>query len=111
MANSFSFKDKTFSIGDTVSLSYKIKEGEKERTQKYSGIIIKVKGQKAEDKTFTLRRISKTGIGVERIIPISSPYLVDMKVSKKTGYKKAKLYLIRNLSQQEIKHKIYRHIK
>lgn len=108
MANSFLFKGKTFRVGDTINLSYKIKEGTKERQQKYSGIIIKVKGDRSENRTFTVRKVSKSGIGVERIIPISSPYLTDIKVSKKSGYKKAKLYFIRNLSEQEVKQKIYR---
>ncbi len=108
MANSFKFNDKIFSVGDTINLSYKIKEGNKERQQKYSGIVIKIKGNRNENKTFTVRKISKSGIGVERIIPLSSPYLSDIKVSKKSAFKKARLYFIRNLSDQEVKQKIYR---
>lgn len=108
MANSFKYKDRDFQVGDSVDIIYKIKEGNKERQQKYRGIIIKVKGQNEENRSITVRRKSRSGVGVERIIPLSSPYLTDIKLAKKGLTKRAKIYFIRNLSDQEIRRKIYR---
>ena len=107
MARAFKFKDKTIAIGDTVSITYKIKEGDKERQQKYVGIVIKVRGNNAATRMFTTRKISRSGVGVERIIPLASPFLLDIKVTKKGSTRRSKLYFIRNLSEQEIRHKIY----
>lgn len=107
MSRSFKFKDNTISVGDTVSVTYKIKEGGKERQQKYAGIIIKVRGNSEVTRMFTTRKISRSGVGVERIIPLASPFLVDIKITKKGKSSRAKLYYIRNLSEQEIRHKIY----
>lgn len=108
MANQLVYKDKKFNIGDTVSLHYKIKEGDKERIQVFKGILIKVKGNTPETKTFTIRKISKSGIGVERIIPLSSPYIADIVLIKKTSYKKSKAYFIRGLSDKDLRKKLYR---
>ena len=108
MANSFQYKDKTFAVGDTVSISYKIKEGDKERQQLYTGIIIRVKGNTPETKMITVRKISKSGIGLERIIPLNSPYIASMKLDRKSKYQKAKLYFIRGLSESELRSKLYR---
>ena len=108
MARSFKFKEKTISVGDTVTVTYKIKEGDKERQQKYSGIVIKVRGNSPATRLFTTRKISRSGVGVERIIPVGSPFLIDIKVTKKGHVTRSKLYYIRNLSEQEIRHKIYR---
>lgn len=90
-----------------MTISYKVKEGAKERLQKYSGIVIKVRGDKETTKMFTTRRISRSGIGVERIIPLASPFLADIKITKKGVSTRSKLYYIRKLSDQEIRHKIY----
>lgn len=108
MANQLVYKDKKFNIGDTISLHYKIKEGDKERIQIFKGILIKVKGNTPETKTFTIRKISKSGIGVERIIPLSSPYIADIVLIKKTSYKKSKAYFIRGLSDKDLRKKLYK---
>lgn len=108
MANSFKYKEKDYKVGDSVNVIYKIKEAGKERQQRYSGIIIKIKGQDDQNRMITVRRVSKSGIGVERIIPLSSPNLTDIKINKKSATSKAKIYFIRNLSDQEIRRKIYR---
>lgn len=107
MARSFKFKDNTISVGDTVLVTYKIKEDGKERQQKYAGIIIKVRGSNEANRMFTTRKTSRSGVGVERIISLASPFLVNIKVTKKGSSSRAKLYYIRNLSEQEIRHKIY----
>ena len=108
MANSFKYKEKDFKVGDSVDLTYKIKEGNKERQQKFRGIIIKVKGQNEKNRSITIRRTSRSGLGVERIIPLASPNLTDIKLAKKGFTGRAKIYFIRNLSDQEIRRKIYR---
>jgi large subunit ribosomal protein L19 len=107
VANQIKYNDKTLNIGDTISLHYLIKEGDKERVQIFKGILIKIKGATPENKMITVRKISRSGIGVERIIPLASPFLKDIKVIKKTKYSRAKAYFIRNLSESEIKRRLY----
>ena len=108
MANLLTFKDKQFNIGDTISVHYKLKEGDKERIQNFKGILIKVRGNSPETKMFTVRKISKSGIGVERIFPLLSPNVADVVLIKKSSYKKAKAYFIRGLSDRDLRNKLYR---
>lgn len=108
MANSFLHNDTEYCIGDTINVTYKIKEGEKTRSQIFSGILLKVKGDSFENRMITVRKKSKSGIGVERIFPLASPNISEMSVEKKSTYRKAKLYFIRDLSDQKLKHKIYK---
>ncbi len=84
-----------FNIGDTVRVSVKVKEGEKERTQIYEGVVIARKGSGIRE-TFTVRRVSY-GIGVERIFPIHSPTVQDIKVVRRGIVRRSKLYYLRNL--------------
>lgn len=108
MANSFIFNKSSLSVGDTVSLEYKIKEGEKERTQLFKGILLMIKGNTPETRLITIRKVSsKTGIGVERIIPVSSPNIVSLTVDKVSNYKKAKLFFVRDLTEAETRNKLY----
>lgn len=107
MANSIQFKDITLAVGDTVKINYRIKEGDKERQQLFEGILLKIKGASDDTRTITVRKMSKSGVGVERIIPLSSPYIADIKVSRKSNYTKSKLYFIRELSDQNIRRKLY----
>lgn len=107
MANSFIYKDATYKVGDLVEIDYKIKEGEKERIQNFKGIVIKVKGDSIATRMLTVRKVSKSGIGIERIIPLSSPYINSMKLVKKSNNSKAKLYYIKGLSDQELRAKLY----
>lgn len=102
------FSDKSFAVGDTIKISYLIKEGEKERQQIFEGILTKIKGNDDENRMITVRKVSNIGIGVERIIPLNSPYIKEIKLSKKSSYKKAKLYFLPGLSQQQVKQKIYK---
>ena len=94
-------------IGDTISLEYKIKEGEKERTQLFKGILLMVKGNTAQTRNITIRKISKIGIGVERIIPLSSPNIVSLTVDKTSSYNKSKLFFIRDYTEAETRNKLY----
>lgn len=85
----------TFQVGDTVRLHYKIREGEKTRTQPYQGIVIAAKGS-GVSKTFTIRRIGADGIAVERIIPLHSPNIFKLEVVRKGKVRRAKLYYLRD---------------
>lgn len=79
-----------FTIGDTVRVHVKIKEGEKERIQLFAGIVIARDGGGGTE-TFTVRRISH-GVGVERVFPVHSPYLDKIEVERSAHVRRAKLY-------------------
>jgi len=79
--------------GDTVEVSVRVIEGDKERQQKFRGEIINVRGSGVR-KTFTVRKISE-GIGVERTFPVSSPSVADIKVMKHSKVRRAKLFYLR----------------
>jgi large subunit ribosomal protein L19 len=81
-------------IGDTVTIGQKIQEGEKERIQNFTGIVIAMKGNQGE-KTFTVRRIAAGAIGVEKIFPVDMPSLVSVKVIKQSSIRRSKLYYLR----------------
>ncbi len=84
-----------FDIGSTVRVNYKIKEGDKERVQPFEGVVIaKHFGEKNLKATFTVRKVSQ-GYGVERIFPLHSPRIEDIKVVKKGRIRRAKLYYLR----------------
>lgn len=95
-------------IGNTVNVTYKIKEGEKDRQQVFRGILIKIRGNDKDNQMITVRKVSRSGLGVERIIPLNSPNLIEIETSKKSKRTRAKLYYIRSLPEHEIRHKIYR---
>ena len=82
-----------FSIGDQVDVSVKIVEGDKERIQIFSGVVIARNGGGFKE-TFTVRRIVQ-GEGVERVFPIHSPKITDIKVIKSGKVRRAKLYYMR----------------
>ena len=85
-----------FKAGDTVTVTYKIKEENKERLQKFRGIVIQKRGFGAT-KTFTVRKISN-GIGVERIFPISSPFIDSIEVNKVGKVRRARIFYLRDLT-------------
>ncbi|NTU73184.1 50S ribosomal protein L19 [Candidatus Roizmanbacteria bacterium] len=107
MANSILFKEKKLAVGDMITVDYKIKEGEKFRIQSFQGILLKIGGSTPENKMITVRKISKTGIGVERIIPLISPFIDTISVDKVSNYQKSKLYFIRELSNQQLRNKLF----
>jgi len=94
MANQAKFGETTFNVGNTVVVSQKIVEGGKTRIQNFEGIVIAIRGR-GENKTFTVRKIAIGGIGVERIWPLSSPWITKIKVKKKGKIRRAKLYYLR----------------
>ncbi len=83
-----------FTIGDTVRVFVKVVEGDKERLQPYEGVVIARKGSGSRE-TFTVRKIS-FGIGVERIFPVHSPSIDQIKVVKRGDVRRAKLYYLRD---------------
>ena len=85
-----------FKAGDTVTVTYKIKEENKERLQKFRGIVIQKRGFGAT-KTFTVRKISN-GIGVERIFPVSSPFIDSIEVNKVGKVRRARIFYLRDLT-------------
>lgn len=82
-------------VGDTVSVSIKIREGEKERLQVVEGLVIRMSGVGIR-KTVTVRKIS-FGVGVERIFPLHSPLVEKIDIVKRARVRKARLYYIRDL--------------
>ena len=83
-----------FDIGDTVKVSVRIKEGDKERIQIFQGTVIK-RQNAGLNETFTVRKIS-SGVGVEKTFPIHSPNIASIEVVKKGVVRRAKLYFLRN---------------
>jgi large subunit ribosomal protein L19 len=86
-------KHPKFKAGDTVTVHYKIKEGDKERVQQYTGVVIQRKNERATA-SFTVRKISN-GIGVERIFPLASPFVEKVEVGKVGDVRRAKMYYLR----------------
>ncbi|EFL45842.1 ribosomal protein L19 [Prevotella disiens FB035-09AN] len=89
-------KHPEFRAGDTVTVAYKIVEGNKQRIQLYRGVVIKINGE-GEKKRFTVRKMSGT-VGVERIFPMESPNIDSIEVNKHGKVRRAKLYYLRNLT-------------
>lgn len=85
-----------FKSGDTITIDYRIKEGNKERIQKYRGVVIRISGH-GEAKHITVRKISDN-IGVERIFPMNSPFIEKIEVNKVGKVRRAKLYYLRKLT-------------
>lgn len=86
----------SFNSGDTITVHYKIREGNKERIQNYRGVVIQVKGT-GITKTFTVRKMSGN-VGVERIFPLYSPFIDQIELNKKGSVRRAKLYYLRSLT-------------
>lgn len=84
-----------FKSGDTVTVAYRIIEGNKERVQLYRGVVIKIQGE-GNKKRFTVRKMSDN-VGVERIFPIESPFIDEITVNKVGKVRRAKLYYLREL--------------
>ena len=89
-------KHPAFKSGDTVTVSYRIREGNKERIQQYRGVVIRISGE-GDKKRFTVRKMSEN-VGVERIFPIESPFIEQIVVNKVGRVRRSKLYYLRNLT-------------
>tara|TARA_B110000444_G_scaffold15012_1_gene12940 strand:+ start:411 stop:800 length:390 start_codon:yes stop_codon:yes gene_type:complete len=86
----------SFKAGDTITVYYTIKEGDKERTQLFKGEVIQRKGTGGTE-TFTIRKISHS-VGVERIFPINSPLIEKIEVNKQGRVRRARIYYLRELT-------------
>lgn len=85
-----------FKAGDTITVYYKIKEGNKERIQQFRGVVIQRRGSKNTE-TFTVRKMSGS-IGVERIFPIASPFIEKIEINKRGKVRRARIFYLRGLT-------------
>ena len=85
-----------FSAGDTITVYYEIKEGEKSRTQFFRGVVIQLRGT-GRTQTFTIRKMSGT-IGVERVFPLNLPSIQKIEVNKRGSVRRARIYYFRGLT-------------
>ena len=85
-----------FRAGDTITVAYKIVEGNKERIQLYRGVVIKISGH-GDKKRFTVRKMSGN-VGVERIFPIESPNIDHIEINKYGKLRRAKIYYLHGLT-------------
>ncbi len=83
----------SFNSGDTITVHYKIKEGNKERIQQFRGVVLQRRGAGISE-TFTVRKMSGN-IGVERIFPISSPLIENIDVNKRGHVRRARIFYLR----------------
>ena len=90
-----------FSSGDTIEVSVKVKEGEKERIQMFKGVVLKIQGS-GTNRTFTVRKISE-GIGVERTFPFNSPIVDSVKVQAYGKTRRSRLFYLRALKGRAAK--------
>ena len=86
-----------FKAGDTITVTYRIKEGDKERLQKFRGVVIQINGNSPFTRTFTIRKVSG-GVGVERIFPFQSPFIDTIELNKVGKVRRARIFYWRNLS-------------
>ena len=84
-----------FSAGDTITVYYEIREGEKVRTQFFRGVVIQIKGQ-GLSKSFTIRKMSGT-VGVERIFPLNLPTIQKIEINKKGKVRRSRIYYFKEL--------------
>jgi large subunit ribosomal protein L19 len=85
-----------FRAGDNLRVAVEIKEGDKKRVQNFEGVCIAIRGE-GTGRTFTTRKIGANGVGVERIFPIYSESIAEIKVLRRGRVRRAKLYYLRNL--------------
>lgn len=85
-----------FSAGDTITVHYRIKEGDKERIQQFRGVVIQRRGE-GNTETFTIRKMSGN-IGVERIIPVNSPNIEKIDINKRGKVRRARIFYFRKLT-------------
>jgi large subunit ribosomal protein L19 len=90
-----------FGAGDTITVFYEIKEGEKTRTQFFKGVVIQRRGSGSTE-TFTIRKMSGS-VGVERIFPINLPALQKIEINKKGAVRRARIFYFRELTGKKAK--------
>lgn len=98
-----------FSAGDTITVYYKIKEGNKERTQHFQGVVLQKRNTGANE-TFTIRKMS-SGIGVERIFPLASPFIEKIEVNKEGSVRRSRIFYLRERTGKSARIKEKKRIK
>jgi len=93
-----------FRAGDTITVTYKIKEGDKERLQKFRGVVIQISGT-GSTRTFTIRKMSN-GVGVERIFPFASPFIESIEFNKAGKVRRARIFYLRKLTGKKARIKV-----
>ena len=96
----------SFKAGDTITVTYRIVEGNKERLQSFRGVVIQIKGS-GKTKMFTIRKMSN-GVGVERIFPLYSPHIEKIEVNKIGVVRRARIYYLRQLTGKKARIKAKR---
>ena len=99
-----------FKAGDTITVTYRIKEGDKERLQKFRGVVIQICGATPFTRTFTIRKVSG-GIGVERIFPYELPSIESIELNKVGKVRRARIFYLRNLSGKKARIKEKKFVK
>lgn len=107
MANSITFKDTVVRVGDTIKVHYAFSDKDKKKSQIFEGIVLALRGR-GTNKMITVRKMTKSGIGVERIFPIISPFVEKVEVTRQTSHTKSNIGFIRDRSKREIQEKLYR---
>lgn len=97
-----------FKAGDTITVHYKIREGAKERIQLFQGVVIQRRGAGITE-TFTIRKMS-SGIGVERIIPVASPFIDKIIINKSGKVRRARIFYLRDLTGKAARIKERRYV-
>ena len=98
-----------FGAGDTITVTYRIVEGNKERLQSFRGVVIQIKGT-GRTKMFTIRKVSN-GVGVERIFPLYSPHIDKIEVNNYGVVRRARIYYLRDLTGKKARIKERRIVK
>lgn len=101
MANHLQLGATKFKVGDIVRVHLKVLEGDKDRIQIFEGLVISIKGR-GENKTFVVRKIAAGGIGVERILPAASLWILKVEVKKTGNVRRAKLGYVRSQSTRQV---------
>ena len=86
-----------FDSGDTIAVDVRVREGNKERIQRYEGVVIARHGGSSLDASFTVRKVTN-GVGVERIFPLHSPMIASIDVKRRGKVRRAKLNYLKNVT-------------
>lgn len=107
MARSIVLKDTPINVGDSIKIHYAVKDKDKKKSQLFEGIVLAIKGRES-NKMVTVRKLTRSNIGVERIFPAISPFIEQVEVVKISSTTRANVSYIRDKSKKEIKDKLYR---
>lgn len=94
MAQHTNIKGVSFSVGDTIKVHQKIKEGDKTRIQIFEGVVMAIRNRET-GRTFTVRKLATGGIGVERIYPHATPIIERIELMQQGAVRRAKLFYLR----------------